>query len=73
MMTVEAPTVGVPLGSTILIRGTVMDVSPGTKDPRIGLRFPKGVPAVADENMSYWMSYVYKQFPLDPTAKIDGV
>ena len=25
-------------------------------------RFPNGVPAVADENMSDWMLYVYKQF-----------
>ena len=26
------------------------------------LRFPNGVPAVADEDMSEWMIYVYKQF-----------
>ncbi|MEM3875327.1 MAG: PQQ-binding-like beta-propeller repeat protein [Candidatus Bathyarchaeia archaeon] len=73
MVTVEAPSVAVPLGSSLLIRGSVLDVSPGTKDPEIALRFPKGVPAVADENMTYWMRYVYKQFPLDPWAKIDGV
>jgi len=73
MVTVEAPSVAVPLGSSLLIRGSVLDVSPGTKDPRIALRFPKGVPAVADENMSDWMRYVYKQFPLDPMAKINGV
>ena len=70
---VEAPSIGVPLGSSVVIRGTVMDVSPGTKDPRIALRFPKGVPAVSDESMADWMRYVYKQFPLDPMAKIDGV
>ncbi|MEM0314315.1 MAG: PQQ-binding-like beta-propeller repeat protein, partial [Candidatus Bathyarchaeia archaeon] len=73
MVTVEAPSVGVPLGSSIVIRGTVMDVSPGTKDSRIALRFPKGVPAVADECMADWMRYVYKQFPLDPMAEIKGV
>jgi hypothetical protein len=26
------------------------------------MRFPNGVPAVSDENMSDWMLYVYKQF-----------
>lgn len=73
MVTVEAPSVGVPLGQSILIRGTVMDISPGTSDTAIKLRFPKGVPAVADESMTDWMRYVYKQFPLDPNAKINGV
>ncbi len=73
MVTVEVPSVAVPLGSSLLIKGSVLDVSPGTKDPKIALRFPKGVPAVADENMSDWMRYVYKQFPLDPMAKINGV
>ncbi|MCS7227194.1 MAG: hypothetical protein NZ821_09420, partial [Gloeomargarita sp. SKYB31] len=53
----------VSLGGTIVIRGTVMDVSPGTRDQRIALRFPGGVPAVADECMGDWMLYVYKQFP----------
>jgi len=73
MVTVEAPSVAVTLGSSILIRGSVLDVSPGTKDSRIALRFPKGVPAVADESMADWMRHVYKQFPLDPTAEIKGV
>jgi hypothetical protein len=61
--TVEAPLTGVPLGSSIVIRGTVMDISPGTKDYRVALRFPNGLPAVADECMGDWMLYVYKQFP----------
>jgi len=60
--TVTAPDMGVPLGSSVLLKGTVMDVSPGTKDPAIQMRFPYGVPAVADESMSDWMLYVYKQF-----------
>ncbi|MEM2486950.1 MAG: hypothetical protein QXY73_06550, partial [Candidatus Bathyarchaeia archaeon] len=54
------------------ICGTVMDVSPGTKDPKIALRFPNGVPAVADECMGEWMLYVYKQFPR-PTGNMKGV
>ena len=51
-----------PKGSNVLIGGTVMDVSPGTKDDNRQLRFPNGVPAVSDESMSEWMLYVYKQF-----------
>jgi outer membrane protein assembly factor BamB len=58
-------------GQTIVIDGTVMDISPGTKDSSIALRFPNGVPAVADESMGDWMLYVYKQFPR-PT-NVEGV
>jgi hypothetical protein len=41
----------------------VTDISPGTKTYAKTARFPNGVPAVADENQSDWMLYVYKQFP----------
>jgi hypothetical protein len=58
--TVSAPETGVAKGSQALISGTVMDISPGTKDPKQMMRFPNGVPAVADESMSEWMLYVYK-------------
>jgi hypothetical protein len=61
-LTMEAPMSGVTVGSSVILRGTVMDVSPGTQSPEIALRFPKGVPAVADADMSAWMLYVYKQF-----------
>jgi len=70
--TVDAPKTGVTVNSAIVICGTVMDVSPGTKDPKIALRFPNGVPAVADECMGEWMLYVYKQFPR-PTGNMKGV
>ncbi|PVX25105.1 MAG: hypothetical protein CW691_05615 [Candidatus Bathyarchaeum sp.] len=50
------------LGSQTTITGNVMDVSPGTTDTAIALRFPKGVPAVSDADMSEWMLYVYKNF-----------
>jgi len=52
----------ITLGNKVLLSGTVMDVSPGTKDANRMLRFPNGVPAVADECMSDWMQYVYQQF-----------
>ena len=51
-----------PRTSSVLVTGTVMDVSPGTKEVNRMLRFPNGVPAVSDESMSEWMLYVYKQF-----------
>jgi hypothetical protein len=63
-LTITAPDMGVPSGSSVMIRGTVTDVSPGTRDIALAMRFPNGVPAVADESMSEWMLHVYKQFAL---------
>jgi hypothetical protein len=57
-----APEVSVH-GSSVLVKGMVTDVSPGTNDAALTMRFPNGVPAVSDANMSDWMMYVYKQFP----------
>ncbi len=59
----------VSAGGTIVIKGSVIDISPGTKDTAIQLRFPNGVPAVADESMGDWMLYVYKQFPRPANVK----
>jgi hypothetical protein len=56
-------------GSKVLVKGMVTDISPGTQDSAIKLRFPNGVPAVADESMSDWMLYVYKQFPCPANVK----
>jgi outer membrane protein assembly factor BamB len=50
-------------GSSVLLEGTVIDVSPGMNEVAMKMRFPNGVPAVSDESMSDWMKYVYKQFP----------
>jgi hypothetical protein len=50
-------------GSSIQIEGTITDISPGTEDAALALRFPNGVPAVSDKSQSDWMLYVYKQFP----------
>jgi hypothetical protein len=56
-------------GDSIIIEGTVMDISPGLSDTSIKLRFPNGVPAVSDESMGEWMKYVYAQFPLPANVK----
>jgi outer membrane protein assembly factor BamB len=49
-------------GNSVLVEGMVTDVSPGTNSAGLEMRFPNGVPAVADDSMSDWMLYVYKQF-----------
>jgi hypothetical protein len=51
-----------------MIRGTVTDVSPGTKEYILTARFPNGVPAVSDESVGEWMKYVYVQFPRPANA-----
>ena len=60
--TVSAPELGVPYGKSVMVQGMVTDVSPGTSDIKLTMRFPHGVPAVADANQTDWMLYVYKQF-----------
>ncbi len=67
-ITVTAPDIGVTMGTSIVLRGRVTDISPGTTDSSLTMRFPNGVPAVADECMSDWMLYVYKQFALPANA-----
>ncbi|MGD2066326.1 MAG: hypothetical protein PVI43_04050 [Candidatus Bathyarchaeota archaeon] len=58
-------------GNSVMIKGRVTDVSPGTEDAGMKLRFPDGVPAVADADMSDWMLYVYNQF--EAPADVEGV
>jgi hypothetical protein len=47
------------LGSSILIKGSVTDQSPGAK----------GTPAMADESQEEWMEYMYMQQPMPADAK----
>jgi len=62
MTVTAAPDVSVH-GSSVLVKGMVTDVSPGTEDSALTMRFPNGVPAVSDESMNEWMQHVYMQFP----------
>jgi hypothetical protein len=57
-------------GKSVLVKGTVTDVSPGTKDDAVTMRFQNGVPAVSDDSVGEWMKYVYQQFerPVDATG-----
>jgi hypothetical protein len=56
------------MGSSINIKGTVTDISAGTKQNEQAARFPNGVPAISDANMSEWMAYVYMQKPKPTNA-----
>jgi hypothetical protein len=64
--TVTAPNIGVTTATPVVIRGTVTDVSAGTKQNEQAADFPNGVPCASDASMSAWMSYVYQQQP-EPT------
>jgi len=60
-ITVEAPKAGITLGSSLVISGMVTDISPGTQQTELTLKFPNGVPAVSDNSMTNWMEYLYMQ------------
>jgi outer membrane protein assembly factor BamB len=61
--TVDAPLTVVPQGSSVMIQGTVTDISAGTTQDEQAADFPNGVPAVSDDSMTAWMGYVYQQKP----------
>jgi len=68
--TVTAPDTATSVGTPVVIRGTVMDISPGTQQSIVKLDFPSGVPAVSEDSMGQWMGYVYMQqaMPSDTTG-----
>jgi PQQ-like domain len=51
-------------GNTLLMQGTVMDISAGTKQNQQAADFPNGVPVASDASTSQWMGYVYQQQPM---------
>ncbi len=69
--TVSAPDISASFGTPVTIKGTVTDISPGTQDDAIKLRFPSGVAAVSDDSQSEWMKYVYMQFPRPSAAGVE--
>jgi hypothetical protein len=58
-VTATAPDTVQPLGTPVLIKGTVTDQSPGAK----------GTPAMANTNMQAWMEYLYEQQAKPTNAK----
>ncbi len=57
--TVTAPDIAAPVGTGVMIKGTVTDQSPGQKN----------TPAIAEESMTTWMEYLYMQKPMPMDAK----
>jgi hypothetical protein len=51
-------------GTSVVIRGTVIDTSAGTKQSQQVADFPNGVPVASDASMKDWMGYIYQQKPL---------
>jgi outer membrane protein assembly factor BamB len=49
------------LGDSVVIEGTVTDISAGTTQNEQAMRFPDGVPVSSDKSMKEWMGYVYQQ------------
>jgi len=62
--TVTAPDTATCVGTPVVIRGTVTDISAGTQQAQQKADFPNGVPAVSDASESAWMQYVYEQQPM---------
>ena len=65
--TISGPTTVQPVGSGILLQGTVTDQSPG----QTSLGIPAaGTPAISDDSMTQWTSYLYmqKQKPSNATG-----
>jgi hypothetical protein len=67
-MTVDAPKAGLQYGQTVVISGTITDISTGTTDADRSARFPNGVAAVSEESIEAWMEYVYMQQPKPTNA-----
>jgi hypothetical protein len=57
--TVSAPTTAVPVGSSVLVQGTVLDQSPGKAN---------GYAAISDAWMTPWMEYIFQQQPRPANA-----
>jgi outer membrane protein assembly factor BamB len=63
-LTVEAPKTGIDLGKSLIISGTVTDISSGSTQDEQAARFPHGLPVASDASMTDWMGYLYQQKPM---------
>ena len=67
-MTLNAPQAGLASGQSVVLSGTITDISPGTSDADRSARFPNGVAAVSEESQEEWMQYIYMQQPKPTNA-----
>jgi hypothetical protein len=63
-LTVTAPDLSAAYNQPVVIRGTVTDVSSGSKQDELAARFTNGVPVCSDASMAEWMGYLYQDKPL---------
>ena len=68
---VTAPDPIATVGSPIIIRGTVTDISAGAQQEAVAANFPNGLPCVSDASMTGFMEAVYEQQPMP--SNITGV
>jgi outer membrane protein assembly factor BamB len=61
--TLSAPNLAAASGQSVVISGTVIDISSGTTQNEQAARFPNGVAAASDASTSAWMEYVYMDQP----------
>jgi hypothetical protein len=57
--TVSAPNLAAASGQSVVIGGSVIDISSGTTQTEQAMRFPNGIACASDASMSAWMEYVY--------------
>jgi outer membrane protein assembly factor BamB len=67
-LTVSAPQAGIDMGKSLIISGSVTDISSGSKQQATAANFPNGLPCVSDESQAAWMEYVYMQKPKPTNA-----
>jgi hypothetical protein len=68
--TIDVPAASISEGQSVVIRGTVTDLSAGTQQEEQAARFPDGLPCISDASQKEWMEYVYQQQnkPTDTTG-----
>lgn len=65
---VSAPDTAIDLGQEIVIKGNILDKSPGEIDYAGNRLSTEGTPAIADQYMTEWMAYLYQQKPMPTNA-----
>jgi outer membrane protein assembly factor BamB len=67
-LTVSAPQASIVKGGSLVISGSISDISAGSKQEAQAANFPNGLPCVSDESMKQWMEFVYMQQPCPTNA-----
>ncbi len=62
-LTLSAPGASITKGGSLVISGSITDISAGTQQQAQAANFPNGVPCMSDDSMKQWMEFVYMQQP----------